>query len=181
MAKANSSSSAPRSSAVTGVNQKNPKPPSPKGRLRTGDSAVVDEQGWVYLVDRIKDQINVSGYKEWPREVEDVLYEHPAVLEAAVVGVPDEYRGESVTAYVSLRGGYNAKADELISSPETDLHRTRGLGLWNSLRTCRRHKPARFAGKRFAINMQLARQESDVRGYTLVERVTRRDRAVKSP
>ncbi|MFI6312270.1 class I adenylate-forming enzyme family protein [Nocardia fusca] len=87
----------------------------PEGRLRTGDSAIVDEQGWVYLVDRIKDQINVSGYKVWPREVEDVLYEHPAVLEAAVVGVPDEYRGESVTAYVSLKDGHNAKADELIS------------------------------------------------------------------
>ncbi len=87
----------------------------PKGRLRTGDSAITDTDGWVYLVDRIKDQINVSGYKVWPREVEDVLYEHPAVLEAAVVGVPDQYRGESVTAYVSLKDGHNAKADELIS------------------------------------------------------------------
>lgn len=87
----------------------------PEGRLRTGDSAIVDEQGWVYLVDRIKDQINVSGYKVWPREVEDVLYEHPAVLEAAVVGVADEYRGESVAAYVSLKAGHTADADELIS------------------------------------------------------------------
>lgn len=87
----------------------------PGGRLRTGDSAIVDEQGWVYLVDRIKDQINVSGYKVWPREVEDVLYEHPAVLEAAVVGIPDEYQGESVTAYVSLKGGHDAQADDLIS------------------------------------------------------------------
>lgn len=87
----------------------------PEGRLRTGDSAIVDEEGWVYLVDRIKDQINVSGYKVWPREVEDVLYEHPAVLEAAVVGIPDEYQGESVAAYVSLKGGHNAQADELIS------------------------------------------------------------------
>ncbi|NKY54440.1 class I adenylate-forming enzyme family protein [Nocardia vermiculata] len=82
-----------------------------EGRLRTGDSAIVDEEGWVYLVDRIK----VSGYKVWPREVEDVLYEHPAVLEAAVVGKPDEYRGESVAAYVSLKGGYSTHADELIS------------------------------------------------------------------
>ena len=86
----------------------------PQGRLRTGDSAIVDEQGWVYLVDRIKDQINVSGYKVWPREVEDVLYEHPTVLEAAVVGIPDEYRGESVAAYVSLKDGHNTEADELI-------------------------------------------------------------------
>ncbi|MGY0498433.1 class I adenylate-forming enzyme family protein [Nocardia sp. FBN12] len=87
----------------------------PGGRLRTGDSAIVDERGWVYLVDRIKDQINVSGYKVWPREVEDVLYEHPAVLEAAVVGRPDEYRGESVAAYVSLKAGHDVRADELIS------------------------------------------------------------------
>ncbi|MFI2231792.1 class I adenylate-forming enzyme family protein [Nocardia testacea] len=87
----------------------------PEGRLRTGDSAIVDEEGWVYLVDRIKDQINVSGYKVWPREVEDVLYEHPAVLEAAVVGIPDEYQGESVAAYVSLKGGHDAQADELIT------------------------------------------------------------------
>ncbi|WP_024803283.1 class I adenylate-forming enzyme family protein [Nocardia sp. BMG51109] len=87
----------------------------PAGRLHTGDSALVDERGWVYLVDRIKDQINVSGYKVWPREVEDVLYEHPAVFEAAVVGVPDEYRGESVAAYVSLEDGHTARADDLIS------------------------------------------------------------------
>jgi long-chain acyl-CoA synthetase len=87
----------------------------PEAHLRTGDSAIVDEQGWVYLVDRIKDQINVSGYKVWPREVEDVLYEHPAVLEAAVVGVPDEYQGESVAAYVSLKDGYSVRPDDLIS------------------------------------------------------------------
>ncbi|MGX1507902.1 UNVERIFIED_CONTAM: long-chain acyl-CoA synthetase [Streptomyces graminofaciens] len=87
----------------------------PEGRLRTGDVAVIDEQGWVYLVDRLKDQINVSGYKVWPREVEDALYEHPSVLEAAVVGQPDEYRGETVVAYVSLKAGLNANAEELIA------------------------------------------------------------------
>ncbi|MFD8295105.1 class I adenylate-forming enzyme family protein [Streptomyces bauhiniae] len=87
----------------------------PEGRLRTGDVAVIDEQGWVYLVDRLKDQINVSGYKVWPREVEDALYEHPSVLEAAVVGRPDEYRGETVVAYVSLKSGLSATEDELIA------------------------------------------------------------------
>ena len=61
--------------------------------------------GWFFIVDRKKDQINVSGYKVWPREVEDVLYEHEAVREAAVVGVPDPYRGETVKAYVSLKPG----------------------------------------------------------------------------
>jgi len=69
----------------------------------------------VYLVDRLKDQINVSGYKVWPREVEDTLYEHPAVHEAAVVGQPDDYQGESVVAYVSLRKGATATEDELVA------------------------------------------------------------------
>ncbi|MFF8835133.1 class I adenylate-forming enzyme family protein [Streptomyces sp. NPDC015130] len=87
----------------------------PEGRLRTGDVAVIDEEGWVYLVDRLKDQINVSGYKVWPREVEDALYEHPSVLEAAVVGRPDDYRGETVVAYVSLKAGLTASAEELIA------------------------------------------------------------------
>jgi long-chain acyl-CoA synthetase len=87
----------------------------PGGRLRTGDVAILDEQGWVYLVDRLKDQINTSGYKVWPREVEDALYEHPAVLEAAVVGEADEYRGEVVVAYVSLAEGRSATAEELIA------------------------------------------------------------------
>jgi long-chain acyl-CoA synthetase len=87
----------------------------PQGRLRTGDGAIMDEQGWVYLVDRLKDQINVSGFKVWPREVEDALYEHAAVHEAAVVGQPDEYRGETVAAYVSLKAGTAASPDELIA------------------------------------------------------------------
>ncbi|MGW7381665.1 class I adenylate-forming enzyme family protein [Streptomyces sp. NPDC054794] len=77
----------------------------PEGELRTGDIGFMDEQGWVYVVDRKKDMINASGFKVWPREVEDVLYTHPAVREAAVVGVPDGYRGETVKAYISLRPG----------------------------------------------------------------------------
>lgn len=86
----------------------------PEGRLRTGDVAFLDEDGWVYLVDRLKDQINVSGFKVWPREVEDALYEHPAVYEAAVVGRPDDYRGESVVAFVSIKTGASATEQELI-------------------------------------------------------------------
>ncbi|MFJ5280900.1 class I adenylate-forming enzyme family protein [Streptomyces parvulus] len=85
------------------------------GRLRTGDVAIIDAQGWVYLVDRLKDQINVSGYKVWPREVEDALYEHPSVHEAAVVGEPDDYRGEAVVAYVSLKAGARLVEEELIA------------------------------------------------------------------
>jgi long-chain acyl-CoA synthetase len=87
----------------------------PGGALRTGDVGFMDADGWFYLVDRKKDQINASGYKVWPREVEDVLYGHPAVREAAVVGVPDEYRGETVKAFVSLRQGESASEEELIA------------------------------------------------------------------
>ena len=86
----------------------------PDGRLRTGDVGYVDDDGWVYLVDRRKDLIVASGFKVWPREVEDVLFTHPAVREAAVVGVPDAYRGETVKAYVTLRPGANVRPDELI-------------------------------------------------------------------
>ncbi|MEE1752499.1 AMP-binding protein [Streptomyces sp. SP18CS02] len=85
----------------------------PDGELRTGDVGFMDENGWLYVVDRKKDMINASGFKVWPREVEDVLYTHPAVREAAVVGVPDSYRGETVKAYISLRPGTSAGPDEI--------------------------------------------------------------------
>ena len=84
----------------------------PDGELRTGDIGFMDPQGWLYVVDRKKDMINASGFKVWPREVEDVLYTHPAVREAAVVGVPDGYRGETVKAYISLRPGAETDPDE---------------------------------------------------------------------
>jgi long-chain acyl-CoA synthetase len=87
----------------------------PGGALHTGDVGYMDADGWFYLIDRKKDQINAGGYKVWPREVEDVLYQHEAVREAAVVGVPDAYRGETVKAYVSLRPGQTATAEELIA------------------------------------------------------------------
>ncbi|MFJ3712035.1 class I adenylate-forming enzyme family protein [Streptomyces sp. NPDC090053] len=85
----------------------------PDGELRTGDIGFMDRDGWLYVVDRKKDMINASGFKVWPREVEDVLYTHPAVREAAVVGVPDAYRGESVKAYVSLRPGATVAPEDL--------------------------------------------------------------------
>lgn len=87
------------------------------GMFYTGDVAKIDDKGWCYIVDRKKDLINVSGYKVWPRDVEDVLYQHPGVKEAAVVGIPDEYRGETVKAFVSLNEDYAGKIepDELIA------------------------------------------------------------------
>ncbi|MFE3882024.1 AMP-binding protein [Streptomyces lydicus] len=87
----------------------------PDGELRTGDIGFMDAGGWLYVVDRKKDMINASGFKVWPREVEDVLYSHPAVREAAVVGVPDAYRGETVKAYVSLSPGASPDPAELAA------------------------------------------------------------------
>lgn len=87
----------------------------PNGELHTGDVGVMDRDGWFYVVDRKKDQINASGYKVWPREVEDVIYQHAAVREVAVVGVPDDYRGETVKAFVSVKPGQEIDADELIA------------------------------------------------------------------
>ena len=86
-----------------------------EGYFLTGDVAVMDQEGWFYIVDRKKDMINVGGYKVWPREVEDVLYTHDQVMEAAAVGVPDEYRGETVRAFVALKEGGEVAEEELIS------------------------------------------------------------------
>lgn len=88
-----------------------------KGWLFTGDVGTMDDKGWVYLLDRKKDMIIASGFKVWPREVEDVIYLHPAVREVAVVGVPDPYRGETVKAFVSLKEGFEGKVtnEEIIS------------------------------------------------------------------
>ena len=82
--------------------------------IHTGDVGFMDADGWFYIVDRKKDLIIASGYKVWPREVEDVLYTHPAVRECAVVGVVDAYRGESVKAYVSLRAGATATPADIL-------------------------------------------------------------------
>jgi long-chain acyl-CoA synthetase len=85
------------------------------GWLHTGDVGKRDAHGWFYVVDRIKDMVVVSGYKVWPRDVEDALYTHPAVQEAGVVGVPDDYRGETIVAHVVLRPGTDATEEELIA------------------------------------------------------------------
>jgi long-chain acyl-CoA synthetase len=82
------------------------------GWLLTGDMGRMDEDGYFYIVDRKKDLIIAGGYNIYPREVEEVLYEHPAVVEAAVVGVPDPYRGETVKAYVVLKEDYRGKVTE---------------------------------------------------------------------
>jgi long-chain acyl-CoA synthetase len=89
--------------------------------LLTGDMAVMDESGYFRIVDRKKDLIIAGGYNVYPREVEEVLNAHPAVLEAAAVGVPDAYRGESVHAVVVLKPGMNATGAEIIAHCKADL------------------------------------------------------------
>ncbi len=88
---------------------------TPDGWLRTGDIARMDADGYFYLIDRLKDIIITSGFNVIPREVEEVLYEHPKVQEAVVAGVPDPYRGEMVKAYVVLKPGQSATAEEIIA------------------------------------------------------------------
>ncbi|WP_284123849.1 long-chain-fatty-acid--CoA ligase [Parerythrobacter aestuarii] len=83
--------------------------------LRTGDVAVIDEDGFISIVDRIKDMIAVGGFKVFPSQVEDVILEHPAVKEALVIGVPDNYLGEVPRAYVTLRGEPDIGGDALKS------------------------------------------------------------------
>jgi long-chain acyl-CoA synthetase len=88
---------------------------TPDGWLRTGDIAVVDDDGFLYLVDRAKDLIIVSGFNVFPAEVEDVLIEHPAIDGCAVVGVPHPYTGETVKAYVVLASTSSADEDDIIA------------------------------------------------------------------
>ena len=83
------------------------------GWLYTGDMAYMDEKGYFYIVDRKKDMIIAGGYNIYPREIEEVLFEHEAIQEAVVVGVPDEYRGETVKAYIVLKEGKQVTEKEL--------------------------------------------------------------------
>jgi len=93
------------------------------GWLHTGDAGYMDEEGFLHLVDRYKDLIIASGYNIAPAEVEGVLLQHPAVNEAAVIGVPDEYRGETVQAFISLRDDYkdNVSADQILKHCRDNL------------------------------------------------------------
>ncbi|MDB4895890.1 MAG: long-chain fatty acid--CoA ligase [Firmicutes bacterium] len=84
------------------------------GWLYTGDIAKMDQDGYFYILDRKKDLIIVSGYNVYPRELEEVMYEHPAVLEAAAIAVPDPYKGEVPKLFVVLKAGAQATAEELL-------------------------------------------------------------------
>lgn len=91
------------------------------GMLHTGDVGYMDEEGYIFIVDRIKDMILAGGYNVYPRNVEEALYQHPAVAECIVLGVPDEYRGQTVKAYIKLRDGMTATKEDFKSFLEDKL------------------------------------------------------------
>ena len=80
--------------------------------LRTGDYAKIDEEGYIFLIDRVKDMIKYKGHSVYPREIEEVLYEHPAIQECAVVGIKDPERGENIMAHIILKKEYKGKITE---------------------------------------------------------------------
>ncbi len=94
------------------------------GWLRTGDVAVVEEGGYIRIVDRLKDMIAVGGFKVYPSVIEAHLYEHPAVKEAIVLGVPDAYRGEAPKAFVTLEDGFDVSGEALAAwlNPQLGKH-----------------------------------------------------------
>jgi long-chain acyl-CoA synthetase len=83
--------------------------------FRTGDVGYMDEDGFIFIVDRIKDMINASGFKIYPRHIEDAIYEHAAVAEVTVIGIPDDYRGEAPKAFVKLKEGQQLNAEDLLA------------------------------------------------------------------
>ncbi|MCX5912722.1 MAG: AMP-binding protein, partial [Deltaproteobacteria bacterium] len=85
------------------------------GWLFTGDIAIQDEDGYFFIVDRKKDMIIAGGFNIYPREIDEVLFQHPKVQEAISIGVSDPYRGETIKAYIVLKPGQTATAEEMIS------------------------------------------------------------------
>jgi long-chain acyl-CoA synthetase len=92
-----------------------------EGRLHTGDVGHIDEEGYVFITDRLKEMINCSGFKVYPRLVEEAIYQHPAVRECAVIGVADAYRGETVKAIVALKADQALSAEALLAFLEGRL------------------------------------------------------------
>ncbi|MGK2948599.1 MAG: AMP-binding protein [Acidimicrobiales bacterium] len=96
---------------------------TPDGWLRTGDVAVVDDDGFLFIVDRVKDLIIVSGFNVYPAEVEEVITSHPGVARAVVVGVPHPHSGEAVKAFVVVEPGHSVEEDDVIAHCEARLAR----------------------------------------------------------
>jgi long-chain acyl-CoA synthetase len=89
--------------------------------LRTGDVAVMDDNGFFFIVDRIKDLIICSGFNVYPRRVEEAIYEHPAVEECTVIGIKDNYRGEAPKAFIKLKAGMTATAADILKHLEPKI------------------------------------------------------------
>lgn len=89
--------------------------------LRTGDVAIMDEFGFFQIVDRIKDLIICSGYNVYPRRIEEAIYEHPAVEEVTVIGIKDNYRGEAPKAFIKLKDGMSATAQDIMAHLEAKI------------------------------------------------------------
>ena len=113
------------------------------GWFHSGDLARVDEDGYFYIVDRKKDLIIRGGYNVYPREIEEVLYEHPAVAEAAVIGLPHPSLGEEVAAAVALKPGADVSARNCEISSRARSRRTSTRGTCGSPTRCRKARPAR--------------------------------------
>ncbi|MCP4123645.1 MAG: long-chain fatty acid--CoA ligase, partial [Bacteroidetes bacterium] len=91
------------------------------GWLYTGDIAKLDDEGYIYIVDRIKDMIIAGGYNIYPRDIDEVLFAHPKIVEACAKGVPDEYRGETVKAYIVLKPGETMTDKDVIDFCKQEL------------------------------------------------------------
>ena len=91
------------------------------GWFLTGDLGYMDEAGYFYIVDRKKDMIIAGGFNIYPREIEEVLYEHDAILECVIAGIPDAYRGETVKAYIVLKDGASVTEEELDKHCRAEL------------------------------------------------------------
>ncbi len=89
--------------------------------FRTGDVGYMDDEGFIYIIDRIKDMINCSGFKVYPRQIEEAIHTHPAVAEVTVIGIPDHYRGEAPKAFIRLKDGRNATAQDILKHLETKI------------------------------------------------------------
>ena len=137
--------------------------------LRTGDLGRVDEDGYFFMVDRLKRMINASGYKVWPTEVESLMYQHPAVHEACVIGATDAHRGETVKAVIVPRPEWRGRIDaaghhRLVPREHGGLQSARESS--NSSMRCRSRAPARSCGascrsaKRAAAKQRATRHES---------------------
>jgi long-chain acyl-CoA synthetase len=126
--------------------------------FRTGDIGFMDADGWVYVIDCKKDMINAGGYKVWPREVEDVLYAHPAIREAAVVGVADPYRGETVKAVVSRATRPRPTRSSVTARSGWPPTNTRASSKSSTI--CRRRRAAKFCGGRCARRCEQSHSRS---------------------